>query len=233
LKQIDSELLFTTGGSGLSLSFITPELLDRLYSQYVGSEEKTQCGVIASLLSHIPLDLTDLQNRRVLRDLRNDALQTMNAKSLQCFESIKDSSIADYFHSFIDAPARAVLLRKLIQVSSAGLILHNNGNETRKHHLVGFLEGTYPQSPASQSLIKELVAAGAEGTGIADIADEFRIVSVHLQAGVSVQSLLEEEEWLEHYRRLLQTRHLHIEKDDEKFIALTEDTSLNSLPANI
>jgi hypothetical protein len=223
-RQLDEDLHFSIeNASSLSISFVDDERVEHIYAQFVDCEEKTLCGVISALLSLIPLDLTDLSNKRVLRDMRNNAIEAMYRKARQCFEGLKEKPMVELLEELNDPDPYKRLLARLFEFSAPHLPLElNDSEDLRKIQLIGFFEGSYPQLDASAALVKTFTEMGAERDQIVDLKDEHRIVSLTQCSGLSLASFLDMKTWREDFEKLASQSSLELWKMTADAIEKTE-----------
>ncbi|MDQ7824477.1 MAG: tubulin-like doman-containing protein [Candidatus Eremiobacteraeota bacterium] len=188
-KQLNEEEFFPPLGDPLTISFVKGNALEAIYQDNTGSEEKTITEVISSMLSLIPLDLVDLSNKRILRDLRNNALEALSSKARQCFNQISEKPVVEFFNELCTEGAQDSLIEQLLQRAAPRLAPLLKGENMRIRTTVAFHEGTYPQSEASMRLVKKLDALGNAMLECADICDESRISALAHYAGITVKDL--------------------------------------------
>lgn len=228
--QLSSEMNFSYETPYQSISFINEEIVEDIYSNHVGYEEKTISDVISSLISLIPLDLSDLSNKRILRDLKNNALDVIYYKARLCFESLKEKPVTEFFSEYSSDESQIEYIRKLFDIS-----LPNLKNFIKKHiklrklHFVGFFEGSYPNADASVSLVNHLTKLGIVPSCIIDIKDESQIVSLTQYSGIELECFLHYEEWQKMYEAQKAKQLLHITNDDI-WAPLEENITSVSIP---
>jgi len=188
--ELKSEDAFAPERKELSIVFADEAGAEKLYRHYTGSIERTLGDIISAFLSLIPLDLNDLLNRRVIRDLKHGGTEVMYRRARQCFDSITEKPVTELFNEMLADEERERLLDRLIEISSPPSVTEN-GDESqgRKLHLMGFYEGNYPQTEASEALVGSLSRKGFSGADIADIQGEDRIVSFCQKAGLACETL--------------------------------------------
>lgn len=191
--ELKSEGAFEPERKDLSLFFADEAAAEKLYRHYTGSIERTLGDIISAFLSLIPLELNDLTNRRVIRDLKHNGIEVMYSRARQCFDSIKEKPVTELFHELLSDEEKERLLRELIEISAPAAITGNGDwNQDKKLHLIGFYEGNYPQTEASEALVCSLSGKGFNAADIADIEREDKIVSFCQSAGLKPEAVSEQ-----------------------------------------
>lgn len=189
--ELKSEGAFLPERKELSLFFADETVAEKLYRHYTGSIDRTLGDIISAFLSLIPLELNDLSNRRVIRDLKHNGIEVMYARARQCFDAIKEKPVTELFHELLADEEKERSLKELIEISTPAPIT-GDGNQDKKLHLIGFYEGNYPQTESSEALVSSLSSKGFTATDIADIQGEDRIVSLSQFAGLKPEALSEQ-----------------------------------------
>jgi hypothetical protein len=232
-KQLDADSVFSPRAtSKLSISPVDREGAERLYAHFAGCEEKTLCGVISSLLSLIPLDLTDLTNKRVLRDLRSNAVDAMHRKARLCFEAISEKPLVELLEELNEEEAYSNFLSRLSHLSSPHFIAEDSDSkDCRKIQLIGFFEGSYPQLDASVALVERFKGMGIEPSHIVDLKDERRIASLVQCSGISIDSFLGIKEWRIDFDTMTAKHCLRLWKESDKDAKKTETNPVAGAPS--
>ena len=151
--ELKSEGAFLPERKELSLFFADETVAEKLYRHYTGSIDRTLGDIISAFLSLIPLELNDLSNRRVIRDLKHNGIEVMYARARQCFDAIKEKPVTELFHELLADEEKERSLKELIEISTPAPIT-GDGNQDKKLHLIGFYEGNYPQTESSEALVQ-------------------------------------------------------------------------------
>jgi len=224
--ELKAEGAFAPEKRELSLFFADEAAAEKLYRHYTGSLDRTLGDIISAFLSLIPLELNDLINRRVIRDLKHNGIEVMYKRARQCFDTIKERPMTELFHELLSDEEKERSLNELIEISRPAPIVGNCDEITqRKLHLVGFYEGNYPQTESSEALVSSLSRKGFNTADIADIQGEDRIVSLSQWAGLTPEAVSEQS--------VLECASLHLPSEGYLQISAAEEQPKKEKPGKV